>query len=216
MKYELEPQNRNVPNEELLSDLKIAAAKLGKNSITMDEYDARGSFSSETLRRRFGSWLAATDKAGLARTRNYHIRNEDLFSNLADVWTNLGRQPRREEINVQNSKFSGSTYQWRFGTWRKALEAFVLWANSNELLPAPDEASKRTGRKTPRTINSRLRWRVLMRDGNKCRLCGATQTEEIRLHVDHVKPWGKGGEAVLENLQILCNVCNLGKGDVEL
>jgi 5-methylcytosine-specific restriction endonuclease McrA len=38
----------------------------------------------------------------------------------------------------------------------------------------------------------------------------------VRLHVDHVKPWSKDGETVLENLQILCNVCNIGKGDVEL
>jgi len=37
----------------------------------------------------------------------------------------------------------------------------------------------------------------------------------VCLHVDHVKPWGKGGETVLENLQILCDVCNIGKSDVE-
>ena len=55
-----------------------------------------------------------------------------------------------------------------------------------------------------------------MRDGARCKLCGAAPIDGIRLHVDHVKPWSKGGETVLENLQILCNVCNIGKGDVEL
>ena len=54
-----------------------------------------------------------------------------------------------------------------------------------------------------------------MRDGARCRLCGAVPSDGIRLHVDHVKPWSKGGETVLENLQILCNVCNIGKSDVE-
>ena len=54
-----------------------------------------------------------------------------------------------------------------------------------------------------------------MRDGARCRLCGAVPSDRIRLHVDHVKPWSKGGETVLENLQILCNVCNIGKSDVE-
>lgn len=35
------------------------------------------------------------------------------------------------------------------------------------------------------------------------------------LHVDHVIPWSKGGETTLENLRVLCSVCNIGKSDVE-
>jgi 5-methylcytosine-specific restriction endonuclease McrA len=54
-----------------------------------------------------------------------------------------------------------------------------------------------------------------MRDSARCRLCGAVPREGVRLHVDHVKPWNKGGETVLENLQILCDACNIGKSDVE-
>ena len=54
-----------------------------------------------------------------------------------------------------------------------------------------------------------------MRDGARCRLCGAVPREDVQLHVDHVKPWSKGGDTVLENLQILCNVCNIGKSDVD-
>ncbi|MGH9758121.1 MAG: HNH endonuclease [Candidatus Acidiferrales bacterium] len=55
-----------------------------------------------------------------------------------------------------------------------------------------------------------------MRDRGHCRLCGAGPCEGVTLHVDYVKPWSKGGETVVENLQILCNVCNIGKSDVEL
>ncbi|MGH9734205.1 MAG: HNH endonuclease [Candidatus Acidiferrales bacterium] len=43
----------------------------------------------------------------------------------------------------------------------------------------------------------------------------AVPADGIRLHVDHVMPLGKGGETVLENLQVLCSVCNIGKGDIE-
>ena len=53
-----------------------------------------------------------------------------------------------------------------------------------------------------------------MRDGNKCRLCGITVTGE-NIHFDHIKPWSKGGETVLENLQVLCNVHNLAKGNLD-
>ena len=37
----------------------------------------------------------------------------------------------------------------------------------------------------------------------------------VELHVDHIKPWSKGGETVLENLQTLCATCNLGKSNIE-
>jgi 5-methylcytosine-specific restriction endonuclease McrA len=37
----------------------------------------------------------------------------------------------------------------------------------------------------------------------------------ITLHVDHIKPWSKGGETVPDNLQTLCSVCNIGKNNLE-
>ncbi|MGH6770170.1 MAG: HNH endonuclease [Xanthobacteraceae bacterium] len=33
------------------------------------------------------------------------------------------------------------------------------------------------------------------------------------MHVDHILAFAKGGRTVLENLQTLCEACNLGKGD---
>lgn len=114
------------------------------------------------------------------------------------------------------SRFSWNTYALRFGTWRQALGQFVRWANEGQT-PTPAYANARkAGKRTPRNINWRLRALVLMRDGARCRLCGAVPDDDVRLHVDHVKPWSKGGETVLGNLQILCNVCNIGKGDVEI
>jgi len=38
MKFELEPHNRNVPENELLADLKRVAEELRKTSVTIDEY----------------------------------------------------------------------------------------------------------------------------------------------------------------------------------
>lgn len=214
MKYELEPYHRDVSDEELLADLSCVAKKLGKNRVTIDEYNEQGRFHATTLTRRFGSWFAATDKSGLQRTRNLNISNEDLFANLIELWTNLGRQPRYKDLAAEGSRFSSGTYEKRFGTWRKALEAFVEWANEGELSRTPDDPDKKTSRRTPRNVNWRLRALVLMRDGARCQLCGAIPNDGVRLHVDHVKPWSKGGETVLNNLQILCDICNIGKSDV--
>ncbi len=215
MKYELAPYHRDVPDEELLADLSRVASLLGKKRVTIDKYNERGRFHSTTLTRRFGSWFSATDRAGLARTRNLNIPNEALFSNLVELWTSMGRQPRYNDLKPGASKFSSGTYEKRFGTWRKALEAFVRWANESEVPSVPDEGAKKVGRRTPRNINWRLRALVLMRDGARCQLCGRGPADGIRLDIDHIKPWSKGGETVLENLQSLCNVCNIGKSDVE-
>lgn len=36
-----------------------------------------------------------------------------------------------------------------------------------------------------------------------------------KLHVDHIKPWSKGGTTEYGNLQTLCEKCNLGKSNFE-
>jgi hypothetical protein len=71
-------------------------------------------------------------------------------------------------------------------------------------------------RRTPRDPSLRLRYKVLMNDKCSCRQCGrspATVPGAI-LHIDHIVPWSKGGETVFENLQTLCDKCNLGKSNL--
>ena len=58
-----------------------------------------------------------------------------------------------------------------------------------------------------------LRYEVLKRDGNQCLACGAAPEAGAELHVDHVVPVSKGGTDGTENLQTLCQDCNLGKGN---
>jgi 5-methylcytosine-specific restriction endonuclease McrA len=57
-----------------------------------------------------------------------------------------------------------------------------------------------------------IRFKTLLRYGRKCMCCFATN---IELHVDHIKPISKYPELVaeLENMQVLCRDCNLGKLD---
>jgi 5-methylcytosine-specific restriction endonuclease McrA len=57
----------------------------------------------------------------------------------------------------------------------------------------------------------------MRRDNFKCKNCGRSPAtdQSIILHVDHINAWAKGGETILENLQTLCSVCNIGKSDLE-
>lgn len=58
-----------------------------------------------------------------------------------------------------------------------------------------------------------LRYDILRRDDYKCQICGITAKEGAKLHVDHIMPIAKGGKTIPENLQTLCDRCNLGKSD---
>ena len=215
MQFELEPHHRDVPDGELIEDLKRVADKLRANKVTIDQYNEIGKFHATTLTRRFGSWFTALEKAGLKKTRNLNIPNEQLFENIVDVWTTLGRQPKYNDLSSSVSRYSAGTYEKRFGGWRKALTAFVEWANEG-IVPVVHNQKPESSRNTTRNINWRLRALVLMRDGARCQLCGATPQDGSKLHVDHITPWAKGGETTIENLQILCAKCNIGKSDLVL
>lgn len=62
----------------------------------------------------------------------------------------------------------------------------------------------------------KLRVRVLERYECKCMMCGRSPKEDgIKIHVDHIKPMSRFPELglVFSNLQILCEDCNIGKGN---
>jgi uncharacterized membrane protein len=62
-------------------------------------------------------------------------------------------------------------------------------------------------------MTSSLRVKILRRDGSRCRMCGASVANGAILHVDHIIPVSRGGRTIPENLQALCDSCNLGKSN---
>lgn len=60
----------------------------------------------------------------------------------------------------------------------------------------------------------KLRYRALTLYGHKCACCKTTKGV---MHVDHIKPRSRYPELALEfdNLQILCESCNLGKSNLD-
>lgn len=60
-----------------------------------------------------------------------------------------------------------------------------------------------------------LRYKALVKHGAACQCCGATRTNGVRIHVDHIKPRSKWPSLQLDinNLQVLCEDCNLGKSN---
>lgn len=85
---------------------------------------------------------------------------------------------------------------------KRELERLVQQelVNSGELVM---EGSKR--RHIPHSVVSE----VYRRDGARCVICGSTEN----LQLDHIIPFSKGGADTAENLQVLCQKCNLEKSN---
>lgn len=216
VRYVLEPLHRNTPDAEFLEDLKRVAADLSMGTVSISQYNDLGKFHASSLQRRFGSWRKALVCADLA-SPNMHVTEEQLFDNLVEIWARLGRQPTLSDVTPKTSRISGDTYKRRYGGWRKALEAFVLWANESDA-PPPLSPTVALGTKhrTPRNVNYRLRFLVMRRDSFRCRITGRSPATDpsVILVVDHILPWEKGGETVFENLQTLAQDVNIGKSNL--
>jgi hypothetical protein len=214
-KFRLEGLRGPVSNEEILNDIRHVAKLACTNIVSFRLYNEMGNYSASTAALRFGSWNDALVAAGLQIGSERDIADERLFENLMRLWEHYGRQPRFRELTSPPSIISSGPYQRRFKSWMKALEQFVAYANAQDTrIPTP--VTVFDGHKTGRDPSLRLRFRVMKRDNFSCRACGASPALRLglTLHVDHVKAWSLGGETVEENLQTLCEPCNLGKSNV--
>ena len=225
MKFELKKVHRNTPEDELIADLKNTAAKLNQDFVTREQQDEFGKFDSSNMAKRLGGWAKAHEQAGLnlaRRQKSLRVSGDELFQNLEEVWTKLGKQPIQADMFPPLSKYSAGTYKKHFGTWMRGLEKFVAYINNEENTSSEEAINKleiepTTKHRTSRNINWRLRFVIMRRDNFKCKNCGRSPATDpvIILHVDHIKAWANGGETILENLQTLCSKCNIGKSDLD-
>ena len=235
-------EHKLITDEEYYDDIRRVANLINKRTVPYEEYRKLGKYSAEYIFSRFGKWNDFLAKAGLEPTgfSKDKITEQECFDEIERMWRLLGRQPTTTDvIKGDICHYSIDPFKKRFGGWRKALEAFVVYINAedNEYEPKVSEAVKTpdcqgakekegdvseiasvTIHRTSRNINTRLRFKVLARDNFKCCACGASPAKDpaVELHVDHIIPWSKGGETELENLQTLCSKCNLGKSDLML
>lgn len=78
-------------------------------------------------------------------------------------------------------------------------EAILYFIVNKEIQPKPVKLS--------RYIPKNIRQIIFELFNHQCNFCGSTK----RLQIDHIHPISKGGKSNKENLQILCQPCNLKK-----
>lgn len=223
-----EEERKHFSDEVLLEDVRRVAEMLDAETLTSSQYAEMGVVSLWTITNRLGTWNGILHKAGLKPTGfKTNISDADLLNEIERIWIMLGKQPTTDDIKKGISKYHLCTFTRRFGGWRKALEEFVKYINGEIIYEGTDKISTQEefkvkpatnhnikSRRTPREPSNRLKVQVLMRDGNRCRLCGVECNDGLHnIHFDHIIPWSKGGETTLDNLQVLCSDCNLAKGN---
>lgn len=211
-----QPKNTPVSDKELIDDLIKIAASYNLDVLPQKLYAQNGKYDVTTISRRFGTWSKALSKAGLKPGNVNIYSDEELYENILNIWQHKGKQPVRQDLGLEPSKISQSPYKRRFNTWSNALKSFVKYADEKEDTDIGFNPSEDSRQKSKRDPSLRLRFKVLKRDNFSCVKCGASpaKNKSVELHVDHIKPWSKGGEAIEENLQTLCMKCNLGKSNV--
>lgn len=132
MEFVLNEYHRNVSDEELLEDMKRVAKQLNKETISRDDYKKHGKYSYSTFQKRFGGWNKAITLCGMTlnplqlaaaqSTYQYgNISNEDLFSDILRVCSQLGKETISSGEYNKHGMYSTHTCFKRFGTWEETL-----------------------------------------------------------------------------------------------
>jgi len=172
-------------------------------------------------------------------TRRSSYGTQELFDEMERIWVLLGHRPSRNEWTAIKPKISYDSLYRRFGGWTNACLKFIEY-KSGGAITAGDEVrvqSEKAVRKADarvdsqkemdkvkkelqktRTIPLSVRIKVLSRDNFRCVFCGKSPAINAGtlLHIDHIVPFSKGGINTIDNLQTLCEECNLGKSDEKL
>ncbi|ELZ35386.1 homing endonuclease associated repeat-containing protein [Halorubrum tebenquichense] len=110
-------------DEEILDEIRRVAnlpAASGRPSKRV--FDEHADLSSSTVERRFDSWNAAIEQAGLdPNTETDKIPRADLVAELRRLRDELDQIPTADQMD-EHGAYAYITYYERFGSWADALE----------------------------------------------------------------------------------------------
>ena len=102
---------------------------------------------------------------------------------------------------------------------------YIKLLPNNKIRPVKKSASANQRKISPTWVKSKIdklennekwqavRYQALKAGNGRCCLCGMGASDGVKLHVDHIKPKSIYPELIydVDNLQVLCEPCNLGK-----
>ena len=146
----------------------------------------------------------------------YHrnTSDEELIEDVKRVADLLKKESLSCKDYSSHGRFSYNTLRNRFGSWKGSIIAFKEYVQNRQGNIKIAKASPVT-HKTSRTASKKLRAQIFERDQSTCQNCGANEETKpgVKLVLDHIVPYSKGGETTYENLQVLCRRCNINKNN---
>ena len=134
--------------------------------------------------------------------------------NIQLVYSQLIRE--KQKAIIKNTSKINSDLISKIDKYKNENETIIEFIESAILKSLPKEIStqeklKQINRR--RSINDTTRYAVLERAGFKCQCCGIKplKDNDVILHIDHIIPHSLGGSDNVDNLQVLCDKCNLSK-----
>ncbi|KKS43945.1 MAG: hypothetical protein UV05_C0016G0008 [candidate division CPR1 bacterium GW2011_GWA2_42_17] len=237
MDYKFQRKRLNEISEtKILDELEKAAKHFNYIEFGYREFSEVADVSGGLVKKRYGGWKKGLEalrkrlqEKGLDLSPRPHSPNriysdKELFEEMARVWQKVGQRPSKTEWEMSEPRISYLCYKKRFGGWTNACVKFIEYKMGTDILAddfviTNDEVSGNKKieykREISRDVPLGLRLKILSRDNFRCIFCGKSPATDFgtKLHIDHVVPFSKGGKSILENLQTLCEECNLGKSN---
>ena len=188
-------EHPSISDKDFFINLEEVWIKLGKQPRFSDMKIPFSKYSGSGYVHNFGTWRKA-----LERFIEYVDKDEETTIEDENSMTIEWKKPPEEPIIEYSNK-----------------ELVSESLDKTPLAKRPKLSKELMNKhRTKREVSDRLRFKIMRRDNFKCKLCGRSPAidPKVILHVDHIKPWSKGGETTFENLQTLCSACNIGKGNL--
>lgn len=184
-----------------------------------------------TQKIKFAEQYEGSEKLAQAHRRQKQIVFIDLLQKLgfdvtenSDIVLGIYDPLKKQLVNTSLDKFLNdfivvSLLKGHFqGNKGYQLEILPTFNKLDYIFTGKDEEIKDLPlkvieNKAKRTIPLGLRYKVLKKDAFKCIACGRGAPDGVKLHIDHKTPFSLGGLTELNNLQTLCDECNISKSN---
>jgi Homing endonuclease associated repeat/HNH endonuclease len=127
--FELKPWYHNVPEKELIADLRRVARLLGAETLPRETYRSHSKYSPVTLVTRFGSWNGALKRAGLKPSSTLGVPAQLIVDDIKRVARKLKVTTLTCTRYHAVGKYQHGLIRRRFGSWPEAAHAAGIYPN---------------------------------------------------------------------------------------
>ena len=124
--------------QDLLHEARALATRLGKNTLTIEDWRKNGSCDDGVIRRRFKSWSGFLKEANLEVGNAQDIPNQELLKELGRLHGVLRKAVSPGDMDAMG-RYSSSTYIRRWGSWKSAWNCFLETADTS-VTPQPESS----------------------------------------------------------------------------